>query len=175
MGDDYPTSNELATTESRHISQDTDRAEWDRMWAALATLFGDTSQTNDGETWQYMGTQRKRGGVWAHTFRHRCHPSTGGRLYHSIPVGVVAVEPSEWLGIGNEVYTVAPLLVVGQRVCWRERMLDGVVARIYDNSGPAQWFGVHRIRYTHCYRITLDAGLEVWGATDATVDLLPPG
>lgn len=61
--------------------------ELQRSWDLLAYQEGtDTWAENQGEVWQYMGTtfhpQRK---VWAHTFRHRCHPHTGERVYVYIP------------------------------------------------------------------------------------------
>jgi hypothetical protein len=40
----------------------------------------DKLQAHAGETWQYRGSVRKVGGA-VHSFRHRCHPVTRGRVY----------------------------------------------------------------------------------------------
>lgn len=67
--------------------------EWDYMWERLAELeinqgLPDPTvafDNNTAEAWQYMGTER-HGRMWLHTFRHRCHPRTGDRVYERVPV-----------------------------------------------------------------------------------------
>lgn len=65
--------------------------EWDWMWTRLGELeinFGlpdPTVAINEGEAWQYMGTER-RGRKWVHVFRHRCHPKTNDREYEIVPL-----------------------------------------------------------------------------------------
>ncbi len=72
-----------------HVERDS--AEWRTMWAAIAAKYGDSAcMSEDGEVWQYMGTD---GGL--HQFRHRSleqrfHPCAGGgtrRVYASVRVG----------------------------------------------------------------------------------------
>ena len=67
--------------------------EWHKVWGRLiledAKIRGGFSQASQvsedpttGETWQYMGTEHDHtSGAWFHTFRHRCHPATGLRVY----------------------------------------------------------------------------------------------
>ncbi len=52
-------------------SVERDSAEWARMWAALAAIFGDAAclDADSGEAWQYMGTVDGE-----HEFRHRALP-----------------------------------------------------------------------------------------------------
>ena len=55
--------------------------EWYYMWAKLAEhpLNCDQAEPtlceNNGETWQYMGTELLPNGQWIHKFRHRMHPA----------------------------------------------------------------------------------------------------
>jgi len=58
--------------------------EWKRMWAALASHFGASSQPNGFEDWQYMGTADGR-----HEFRHRNH-LVHGRVVWTTPAGGVS-------------------------------------------------------------------------------------
>lgn len=64
----------------RHV--ETDSAEWIAMWLALEEEFGDVVQSNDGECWQYMGSEGDE-----HSFRHRFHPDTQSRLYVTVRHG----------------------------------------------------------------------------------------
>lgn len=58
-------------------------AEHPELQFAWAT-FPDPLEKNNGEVWQYMGTSQREG-IWTHTFRHRCHPTTNTPLYQHIP------------------------------------------------------------------------------------------
>jgi len=55
--------------------------EWDYMWNWLSqhpineNLSEPSIATNEGESWQYMGTF-KQGDKYIHTLRHRNHPVT---------------------------------------------------------------------------------------------------
>ncbi len=68
-------------------------AAWDGLSHVLATeLLGtgeDLAQENEGEVWQYMGSERTPVGL-RHCFRHRYHPVTKSREYRW-----VATEPLE--------------------------------------------------------------------------------
>ncbi len=55
-------------------------AELESAWGWLRARWGDVSEEHEGERWQYMGTELRADG-WEHVFRHRCHPSTGERVY----------------------------------------------------------------------------------------------
>ena len=72
-----------------------DGEEWRRAWEALARapvnrfIKGDKHAApcpTSGEAWQYMGTSRQHG-EWVHDFRHRNHPSCGGRVVCRIAAG----------------------------------------------------------------------------------------
>jgi hypothetical protein len=61
---------------------DVDSLEWKAIWLTLALhplnsgCIDPFSCKNDGEVWQYMGTDNDE-----HVFRHRFHPKTGKREY----------------------------------------------------------------------------------------------
>jgi len=68
-----------------------DDPEWEIMWDALANdpfnagLPNPREAINDGEVWQYMGTEGD-GEEAHHVFRHRRHPKTNRREYITIPL-----------------------------------------------------------------------------------------
>jgi hypothetical protein len=57
-------------------------SEWHSMWSWLEThpinegLEAPSIATNDGESWQYMGSYRQKD-ITIHEFRHRKHPTAG--------------------------------------------------------------------------------------------------
>ena len=64
---------------------------WDAAWSGLARVLvtdglgdgADLAQENDGETWQYMGSEQIETGL-LHEFRHRDHPKSHCREYRDV-------------------------------------------------------------------------------------------
>lgn len=72
----------MSETETAFLERGT--SEWNNAWFMLRVLDGtDVDAVNDGECWQYMGTE-KREDIWEHVFRHRVHPITGEREYRRV-------------------------------------------------------------------------------------------
>lgn len=64
-----------------HSTLERNSPEWNAAWST----FDDPIQENEGETWEYMGTEHHQETGWVHVFRHRCHPMTSDRHYRSVP------------------------------------------------------------------------------------------
>jgi hypothetical protein len=58
---------------------------WERVWGLIAAKYGNISCYQDGEAWQYMGTNSR------HEFRHR--NLKGMRLYEAFPIQNDDFEP----------------------------------------------------------------------------------
>lgn len=68
-------------------------SEWNAAWQALRLALHerglgtglDLAQECDGETWQYLCSERRDGSTYLiHEFRHRFHPQTLSREYVSV-------------------------------------------------------------------------------------------
>jgi hypothetical protein len=62
-------------------------SEQDYMWSELAKLPMNRKNEvpqiceNNGEGWQYMGSDLEEDNILFHVFRHRCHPKNSKRIY----------------------------------------------------------------------------------------------
>lgn len=68
-------------SKSYMMDPNSDKMEWTMAWD-MAVPGNDKEQEEEGEGWQYMGSSDCKG-VWAHSFRHRCHE--GKRAYRWVP------------------------------------------------------------------------------------------
>lgn len=78
--------------EHAHFTRGT--PEWAQAWDLLAAHIAnehlgsgaDRAQTHQGESWEYMGSAILPSGT-VHSFRHRYHPMTCGRVYAHVQEG----------------------------------------------------------------------------------------